>query len=646
MTSMISTEQKEIAISGATVTEAGDLVVNYLAQIGVDYVFGVPGGAIEPLYNALGRSARREGPRAIVARHETGAAFMAEGYTRETGKLGVCCATTGPGATNLITGVASAYQDNIPMLVITAQTPINTFGKGAIQDSSCTGINTVGMFQYITRYSSLVSHVSQLEPKLIRALTAAFQSPCGPVHLSIPLDILRSPLAHSQPACNLKQLLLPGALVDVDQFAALTSQLSKSRGLVLLVGEGCGKAIGDILEFALLKGASVITTPHGKGLVNPYHPSYKGVFGFAGHTTAEEVLRDGHVDLVLAIGTNLDEFGTNGWDVTALLNDKLIHIDAIEANFARSPMARLHVSGNIAAIFKKLLEEYSAHKKAQISALDISTLVPEKRAAQTYITDRKLVENKEANINAPFAPHVVADSKLAPRSIHPARQLPMRHFALADEGKYRDDITPIKPQRLMYDLARLFPPHTRYLADTGNTLLWTIHYLHPFDRRISGRRVPAGGMFRINMGLASMGWAIGAAVGTALGCPGMPVVCITGDGSFLMSGQEITTAIMEKLPVVYVILNDAALGTVKHGQRLGKAETVGFKLPEIDFAMMARAMGANAHVIKSPQDMTNLDIATLCKHPGPTVLDVRIDRQEVPPLGMRMRSLGIVKSSP
>ena len=195
----------------------------------------------------------------------------------------------------------------------------------------------------------------------------------------------------------------------------------------------------------------------------------------------------------------------------------------------------------------------------------------------------------------------------------------------------------------MYDLARLFPPYTRFLADSGNSVLWAIHYLHLFDRRISGRRVPVGGMFRINMGLASMGWAIGSAVGTALGCPGMPVVCITGDGSFLMSGQEITTAIMEKLPVVYVILNDAALGTVKHGQRLGKAEEVGFELPDIDFAMMARAMGANGYVIKSPQDMIDLDINFLCKYPGPTVLDVRIDKEEVPPLSMRMQLLGTLK---
>ena len=106
--------------------EYGDLIIAYLEQLGVEYVFGIPGGAIEPFYNALARSERRGGPRAIVARHETGAAFMADGYARNTGKLGVCCATTGPGATNLITGVASAYENHIPMLVITAQTALST----------------------------------------------------------------------------------------------------------------------------------------------------------------------------------------------------------------------------------------------------------------------------------------------------------------------------------------------------------------------------------------------------------------------------------------------------------------------------------------------------------------------------------------
>ena len=135
-----------------------DQLVEHLEQIGVEYIFGVPGGAIEPLYNAMARSQRKGGLRPIVARHEAGAAFMADGYARETGKLGVCCSTTGPGATNLITGVASAYVDNIPLLVITAQTALHLFGKQTLQESSCTAVNTVAMFQHCTHFSSLVSH--------------------------------------------------------------------------------------------------------------------------------------------------------------------------------------------------------------------------------------------------------------------------------------------------------------------------------------------------------------------------------------------------------------------------------------------------------------------------------------------------------
>ena len=175
----------------AGVFEVGDLIVSYLEQIGVDYVFGIPGGAIEPLYNALARSERKGGIRSVVARHETGAAFMADGYARNSGKLGVCCATAGPGATNLITGVASAYDNHSPLLVITAQTALENFGRNAAQESGDTGIKTVAMFEQCTHYSTLVSHVNQLEQKLASAIMTAFRSPMGPAHLSIPLDVLR-----------------------------------------------------------------------------------------------------------------------------------------------------------------------------------------------------------------------------------------------------------------------------------------------------------------------------------------------------------------------------------------------------------------------------------------------------------------------
>lgn len=140
-----------------------------------------------------------------------------------------------------------------------------------------------------------------------------------------------------------------------------------------------------------------------------------------------------------------------------------------------------------------------------------------------------------------------------------------------------------------------------------------------------------------------MGWAIGAAVGTALGAPDQPVVCITGDGSVLMVGQELTVAVQEALPVIFVILNDSSLGMVKHGQRMAKAEPVGFEIAEVDFAACARAMGAQGYVIKNMEDFRKLDIDAICHRQGPTVLDVRIDAEEVPPISSRLRVLGTVK---
>ncbi|MDF3035359.1 MAG: Acetolactate synthase, partial [Paucimonas sp.] len=192
--------------------DVADLLIAYLEQMGVEYIFGVPGGAIEPIYNSLARSQRRGKLRPIVARHEAGAAFMADGYARETGKLGVCVATSGPGATNLITGVATAYDNGVPMLVITGQPPLPAFGKRALQESACTGVNTLGMFRHCTRYNSLVSHPEQMEQKLIAALMRATRTPRGPAHLTIPLDILKSDCP--TPHYDLRALLQPPAMID------------------------------------------------------------------------------------------------------------------------------------------------------------------------------------------------------------------------------------------------------------------------------------------------------------------------------------------------------------------------------------------------------------------------------------------------
>jgi len=590
-----------------------DLLVGYLEQIGVEYIFGVPGGAIEPLYNAMARSSRCGGLRPIVARHEAGAAFMADGYARETGKLGVCCTTTGPGATNLITGVASAYADNVPLLAITAQTPLTTFGKGAFQESSGTGINTVGMFEYCTRYNSLVSHAEQFEGQLISAIMTAWQFPRGPAHLSIPLDILRTDVATSVPTFRLDRLIKQEFMFDAEAIDELCGCILAAKKVVFLIGSGCNEAIGSILSFARLINAALVTTPTGKGLVSSYHPLFKGVFGFAGHRSAQQLLTDPSVDLVLAIGTGLSEWDSMAWDKQALMNERLVHIDSDARHLTRSPMARMHIYGRIDKLFELLSSTYADKKNSNLVPLP---------ALQSNDSYKGKNRRSTGNGEQPNADDL------------------MRRFSLEDERKYLDDSTPIKPQRLMHDLSKRFPMNTRFMVDTGNSFAWATHYLHPRDRRVAGSRPASGGMVRTSMGFSAMGWAIGGAVGTALGCPTMPVVCITGDGSFLMNGQELSVAVSEQLTVIFIILNDAALGMVKHGQRLTGAEQIGFELPAVDFCMMARAQGAQAYSIRSPHDLNALDIEAICAYKGPTLLDVYIDPEEVPPMGVRIKALG------
>ncbi|MDX8386242.1 MAG: thiamine pyrophosphate-binding protein, partial [Gallionella sp.] len=292
--------------------EMADLLLAYLEQIGVEFVFGVPGGAIEPLYNALARSSRRGGIRSVVARHEAGAAFMADGYARETGKIGVCCATSGPGATNLITGVACASENGVPMLVITGQPSLHLHGKGALQESSGTGTDVVAMFGSCTRYSTVISHPEQFERQLASALLSAFEPTPGPVHPSIPMDVMRSSVSKG-PSYRLNDLIRPRMAVDDVAVRELQSLLMQSKKTVLLIGSGSGVAIELIIELAERIQADFVVTPDAKGFISPRHPLYRGVFGFAGHVSATETMEDPEVELILAIGSALGEWSSNGW---------------------------------------------------------------------------------------------------------------------------------------------------------------------------------------------------------------------------------------------------------------------------------------------------------------------------------------------
>lgn len=594
-------------ITAIRTMEVADLLVAYLEQIGVEYVFGVPGGAIEPLFNAMARSQRRGGLRPIVARHEAGAAFMADGYARETGRLGVCCATSGPGSTNLITGVACAHDNNVPLLAISGLPALPSFGRGALQESSSTGVNAFAMFQHCTRYNTMVSHPQQFERKLVNALMTAHQAPAGPAHLAIPLDILRGAAPSVSPTYDLAALFQQEPiLIDDRAIHRLMDELRQSPRIVFVIGTSCIDAIEALMKLVELTRALFITTPDAKGFINPCHPTYRGVFGMGGHSSAVALL-DSTPDIVLAFGTGFSEFVSGGW-CDSLLNNRLIHIDNSDENLMRSPMAMFHVRGNIRAICERLNDLLTAD-----SLIDTN-------AGKKYLDG---IYQKKMCFQSP--------------------------------DSYHSNATPIKPQRLMKALSERCPPNTRFLADSGNSMVWTVHYLQPLNRRVGGRPLHAGeqipekrsgtaNWLRVMMDFCPMGWAIGAAVGIARGNPVCPVVCITGDGAFLMSGQEITVAQMEGLTVVFVVLNDSALGMVKHGQRLANAEPIGFELPQVDFSKLAEAMGIPGHVIHSPQQLDKLDFDAILQHRGPTLLDVRIDPEEVPPMLLRMKTLGTMRT--
>lgn len=557
-----------------------DLTVACLEHLGIEFVFGIPGGHIAALYEALDRSAHRGGPRAILARHETGAAYMADGYARETGKPGVCCATTGPGVTNLMTGVATAYSDQVPLLVITAQTLLPHFGNGAFQESSPDGMDAAGMLACCTRYNTVVTHPAQFEQKLMTALHQATCSPGGPVHLSVPVDIYRAAASPSPryPA-RLARLQQPALLCDLSAVDALWQAIVSTReagqGVVILAGHDCAGAGEAVLDFATRIQARVITSHRGKRWIDAYHPTVRGVFGYAGHESARAALTDAATGLIIVAGSALGQWSTANWD-TALLNDRLVHIHSDAGYFSRSPMARLHVQGHTGTVFARLLSH----------------------AATTAAV-------------APVAP-------IIRRGLPPG--IEVRNMA-----PYRSESVPLHPQRVLSVLMERFPADTRYLVDTSCWLPWTLHY---FFTTQTDR-------YRLSSELAAMGWAIGAAVGTALAHPQAPVVCLTGDGCYLMFGQEVAVAVAERLPVVFIILNDSGYGMVKHRHRQISDTPLDFALSPVDFALMAQAVGAEGWVIHTVADLERyMRPECLFNKSGPTVLDIRIDPEASPPTGM------------
>ncbi len=571
------------ADSVATSTAAA-VVVDLLVDAGVDAVFGVPGGAIEPLLDALALAQGAGGPQIVIARHEAGAAFMADGYARETGRLGVCFATSGPGATNLLTGIACSHANEIPVLAITGQPALSLHGRNALQESGDTGIDVTAMFKHCTRYNTMVTDPLQAETKAIAAIGRALQQPHGPTHLSVPVDVLRAPVARRTGVLAFPGMVGGIGLPRSQAIDELAESLAAAERAVIVAGRGASQALREIESISEMLAATVVTTPDAKGLVDPQHEQVAGVIGFAGHAQALEAVA--HADLVLLVGSRVSEWTTAAWSAD-LLGPKLIHVDASAENLLLSPMSRQQVNGDPAVI---------------LAAVDARLRQSREPASRRF---RRLAPDVRESV-----------VRGVPGDLDPG--------------------APVSPDRLMDVLSVQMPSDARLVADAGNATAWAIHCL---DRPRGVERPLRHPWIDVLTEFAPMGWAIGASVGMAAGEPSQQIVCLTGDGSWLMNGQEITTAIQHELSVVFVILNDAALGMVKHGQRLAGAQRVGYDLPEIDYAAIAQAMGCRAHVVGNVRDLDALDWQSIFDPAGPVLLDVRIDAECVPPMALRLDTL-------
>lgn len=544
-----------------------DELVSALAAAGVTTYFGVPGGAIEPFFNALARGRAEGRLQVVLMRGEAGAAFAADGYYRETGRLAACVVTAGPGISNLITATMSAHADRIPLVIITPQVASHKQGRGALQDSSMDGHDLPRMLSSCTRYSTVVTHPEQLGHKLARALGAAYRAPSGPVHLGFPSELLAG-----QPSQGLARPLSlwasePKRSVDLAAVDELVDAVLRSRAPALYVGDDAGPGAARVRHLARALGAAVVSSPAGKRWLGHRDPTYRGVLGFSGHAEAQRAVD--RSDLIVAFGATFDELSTNAW--TALPKVPIYAVDAHSEFAYRLSQAR-PVLGTAELVIERLLDR----------------------------------------IRPPTLPSI------SPRfsGLQPARS------RANDDG-------PVHPRRLMSWLSQVLPDDVVVHVDAGNSFSWS-------TRDLSRARADT---YRVAMGLATMCWAISAVIGAAVARP-RRTLCITGDGSMLMSSLELTVAVEQRLPVTYVVLNDSALGMVRHGQKLSGAEPIAHDIAKVRFDQLAIACGAHGLRVERQADLDAIDGAWFDSDDGgPCVIDVGIDRDAVPPMADRVRGL-------
>jgi len=560
-----------------------DIFLRYLKAEGVKVVFGIPGGLLHPFFEAIEKDADID---LIVTKHEEGAAFMADGYARLGGGLGVCAGTSGPGATNMLTGVSVAFSDGVPLMVLTGQAATGALGRGAAQETPREDIDVVSMFQPVTKYSTMVTGAKQMAHHLRRALRLALSGRKAPVHLNVPVDLWEQPVEEAWFDPTSYRPDTYGFDRNAVQRAACC--LQTARNPVLVVGSGVASSGAEehVVNLAEMLPARVATTPRGKGLFPENHPLSLGVIGVAGHREARETVLGDQVDVLFTVGASLNETTTLNWNPKFRPSRALIQLDIDTGKIGRNYPVDLSLAGDAQTILVELI--YHLHR---------------------------LMREGES---------------LA--SVWPRPSLSEERVPIYGDPELRTSSQrPVTPQRWRADLDEVLPEDAILFSDIGGHMLFNLHHL--IIRR--------GQRFVLNLGFGSMGHGTAAPIGAALARPGRPVLSIIGDACFAMNGMEILTAAEYDVPVVWIVENNYMHGIIWHGSRtLAKGEpmnSVRFR-KHIEVAAVTRAMGVPSWVVDGPGEIQDAVKSALAIR-GPAVIEVRVDPLIPPPLGDRARTL-------
>ena len=588
----------------------GDAIIKALMDKGVDTIFGYPGGTVIPFYDMLYDSDLRH----ILVRHEQCAAHAAEGYARASGKVGVCLATSGPGATNLVTGIANAYMDSSPIIAITGQVVSNLIGNDAFQE-----VDIIGITMPITKHSYQPKDANDIPSIINTSFEIASTGRNGPVLIDVPKEVQEMELDEYVLGTIPTPGYKPSVKGNDKQIAKAAKMLLEAEKPIILAGGGTilADASSELRQVAELVNAPVATTLMGKGVIDEKDDLSIGMLGMHGKQVANQSVNKS--DCLLAVGVRFSD-RTTGKLEKFMPDAQVIHIDIDPAEIGKNVPVDLPIVGDAKIVLAKLADELASSRFSEefdddelsgskiIKGLMETDLAKElsKSKLVKEIESSKFKENYEFNYDS-YSPWLksVVDFK----------------NATIPRVSYSD--IPLKPQQVIKEIASSITDDTIVTTDVGIHQMWAAHFLD-----ISKPR-----KFISSGGLGTMGFGLPAAIGAKVACPDDAVLAIVGDGGFLMVSQELATIKEHDIPVVIAMLNNRKLGMVYQWQNKmydkRYSETDMGNTP--DFVKLAESYGINAVKVEEV-DKTQEVLSKALKDNEAILLDITVEKDEFIPM--------------